>query len=105
MPPSVANAFANGYLKGGLRGAIGEVSGLKLAKDVNLQERYGRPNFFFNNVTDTKRLESRIDELAKELRLLPQKMPVSTFNVNERGLYMSLKRYVGRQEIKAKRAK
>jgi hypothetical protein len=105
MPASVANAFANGYLKGGLRGAIGEVSGLKLAKDVNLQERYGRPNFFFNNVTDTKRLESRIDELGKELRLLPQKMPVSTFNVNERGLYMSLKRYVGRQEIKAKRAK
>jgi hypothetical protein len=105
IPAGVANMFASGYLKGGLTGAVKSLSGVRLSGDVNVQEAVGGAAFFFTNSTDNSRLEKRMEMIEHALRELPRKMPVSTFNVDRHGLYMSTKKYIGKMEAREQRAK
>jgi hypothetical protein len=108
IPAPVANIFAKGYLKGGISGAINAVQQLKtvgVGSDVNLRAKLGgAAMFFFANGQDAG-LKEEIRELKAALNELPKRMPVSTFNVDSHGLYMTQKRFLGKQEMRKNRAK
>lgn len=106
IPAEIANLFAKGYLSGGLHGAVGALGAPKL-EGVNLRQKLGSNVVYIMQgaTMETAKLEKAINEVSEQLSDLPKKMPVSTFNVNSHGLYMSTKKYIGRQEMRKGRAK
>jgi len=106
IPAEIANLFAKGYLSGGLSGAVGALGAPKL-EGVNLRQKLGSNVVYIMQgaTMQTKKLEKAINEVSEQLSNLPKKMPISTFNVNSHGLYMSTKKYIGSQEMRKERAK
>jgi len=109
IPANVANLFAKGYASGGLKNAIKSVSSfskIKSNQDVNMAAILGTNALFFvNKEQNFTGLQNDIEELKEEVKRLPERMPVATFNVNSHGLYMSTKRYTNKDEIRKNRAK
>jgi len=106
IPAEIANLFAKGYLSGGLPGAVGALGAPKL-EGVNLRQKLGSNVVYIMQgaTMETAKLENAINEVSEQLSDLPKKMPISTFNVNSHGLYMSTKKYIGKQEMRKGRAK
>lgn len=108
IPASVANMFAQGYLKGGLNGAVSSLQGAKgidLGREVSLIEKVGATNYFFNQSIDFSGLEKRLASVENAIMRLPQQMPVANFKADKKGFSTFIKNYNAKMQTRKDRAK
>ena len=108
IPSEVANLFANGYLKGGLQGAVSSLEGtkrVKLGKDIALIEKVGSTNYFMQQPVDFSGLERRLSSVEAAIRTLPQQMPVANFKADKKGFSTYIKNYNNKMQMRKDRAK
>lgn len=108
IPAPVANMFAQGYLKGGLQGAVGSLQGAKtvdVGRDISLSEKVGLTNYFVQQATDFSNLEKRLEGVEQAIRTLPQKMPVASFRADKKGFSTFIKNYQSKMQSRKDRAK
>ena len=108
IPAPVANMFAQGYLKGGLQGAVGSLQGAKtidVGREISLSEKVGLTNYFVQQATDFSNLEKRLEGVEQAIRTLPQKMPVASFRADKKGFSTFIKNYQSKMQSRKDRAK
>jgi len=108
IPAPVANMFAQGYLKGGLQGAVGSLQGFKsvdVGREISLSEKVGLTNYFVQQPVDFSTLEKRLSSVEQAIRTLPQQMPVASFKADKKGFSTYIKNYQNKMQARKDRAK
>lgn len=108
IPAPVANMFAQGYLKGGLKGAVGSLQGFKsvdVGREISLSEKVGLTNYFVQQPVDFSTLEKRLSSVEQAIRTLPQQMPVASFKADKKGFSTYIKNYQNKMQARKDRAK
>lgn len=108
IPSDVAGLFTNGYLKGGIKGAVDSLQGVKrmsLGGQVSLIEKVGSTNYYMNNTLDLSSLEKRLDSLEVTMRDLPKYMPTSNFKADSKGFTTYITKRQRKAEMRRNRAK
>lgn len=108
IPSDVANVFANGYLSGGLHGALRSLQGAKavsVGREISLSERVGLTNYFVQQAVDFSGLEKRLSSVEDAINRLPQQMPVANFRADKKGFTTYIEKYSAKMKSRSNRAK
>ena len=108
IPANIAGLFTNGYLKGGIKGAVQSLQGVKsmsIGREISLIEKVGNTSYFINNALDLSSLERRLDSLENVMKKLPEFMPKTQFNADSRGFTTYITKRQGKIKMRKDRAK